>query len=103
MSALRAAQAVTDDGAAEVGAVDRPRELAGVALPVKGACGVAARADGVRPWTASLGAPEAPEARWRQEGTSTHGPGSDLGSSDGESGPVSRPGPDPLSTTREQQ
>ena len=101
MSALEAARAVNDDGAAEVGAAGRPRELVRVALPVKGACGVAARADVVRPWTVSLGDPEAPLARWRQEGTSTHGPGSDLGSSDGESGPVGRPGSDPLSNSRE--
>ncbi|GAA4820944.1 hypothetical protein GCM10023201_03110 [Actinomycetospora corticicola] len=98
--ALRAARAVQMEDVACGDASGRPLELVAAALPVKGACGVAARPDVVRPWTASLGGPAAPTARWRRHGTSTHGSGSDRGLPDGGSGPVGRPGPDPSTTSR---
>ena len=97
---LKAAEATCLDGAACGGACGRFRELVAAALPVKGACGVAARPDCVRPWTASLGGLAAPTARWRRHGTSTPGPGTDRGLPDDEAGPVGRLGPVSYSRTR---
>jgi hypothetical protein len=94
-----AAQAGRFSRAADGGAAGKARELVAAALPIKGACDVAARPDGVRPCAASLGGPAAPTARWRRHGTSTHGPGPDRGLPDGGSGPVGRPGPVPFYTT----
>ena len=99
IGALTAARAVQMKDVASGDASGRLRELVAATLPVKGACGVAARPDVVRPWTASLGGPAAPTARWRRHGTSTHGPGSDRGVPDGGSGPVGRPGPAPSTTS----
>lgn len=94
-----AAQAGRIDRAAGGGAGGWAWELVATALPIKSACGVAARPDCVLPWTASRRGRGAPTARWRRHGTSTHGPGPDRGLPDGGSGPVSRPGPVPSSMT----